>query len=409
MTEGDKPLRLMLVAGEPSGDVLGAQLMASLKALQPHGVAFSGVGGPLMQEQGLRSNFSIADTSVMGLKEVVPRIPLILRRVEETADFAIETQPDLVILIDSPDFTHRIARRLKRLAPSLPIVKYVAPQVWASRPWRAKKLAEFVDYLLALLPFEPAFFERYGLKTYFVGHPVIERIPEPVPDENAKFRARHNIPETAPLLVLLPGSRFNEIRFLLPVFAETVRRLKEEIPALRVVIPTLEHVQDKVEKGAEELGLQAFILEGERAKFAAFRAATAALAASGTVSTELALAGTPMVVGYRVGWLTALISRPFLRAKYITLINLIQDEEVIPEFLQELCTSDALIAALRPLLTSQAARERQTSRTAAALQKLGIGDESPSRRAARAVLEIAGEALKAQGLKSPAPATAATD
>lgn len=383
------PLRLMLVAGEPSGDALGAQLMAGLKALKPDGLVITGVGGPLMEAQGLKSLYSLDDTSVMGLKEVVPKIPRILKRVREAADHALATRPDAVVLIDSPDFTHRIARRLKRLAPDLIIVKYVAPQVWASRPWRAKKLAEFVDHLLALLPFEPAFFEKYGLHTVFVGHPVMERIPPLGEDDARQFRSRHGIAQDAPLLALLPGSRSNEIKFLFPVFAETVRRMTEKLPDLRVVIPTVHHVRAKVEAAAKTLAIAPVIVESEEDKFAAFRAATAALAASGTVTTELALAGTPMVVGYRLGWLTAMIARAMFTMRYFTLINIIQDEMVIPEFLQETCEPGHLLAALLPLMTSQDARRAQTARTGPALRSLGEGGEAPSRRAARAVLEIA--------------------
>ncbi len=314
-----------------------------------------------------------------------------MRRVREAADFAIETKPDLVILIDSPDFTHRIARRLRRLAPDLVIVKYVAPQVWASRPWRAKKLAEFVDHLLALLPFEPEFFERYHVRTHFVGHPVIERMPKLAPDAGAQFRARHNIPADAPLLAMLPGSRSNEIRFIMPQFIETVRRMKAELPSLHLVVPTIPHVRARVEEAVKALDMPVVIVEGEADKFAAFRAATAALAASGTVTTEVALAGTPQVVGYRHDWLTAFIARKFFILKYFTLINIIADEMIIPEFLQEACEPIHLLQALMPLMTSEGARNAQVSKTRATLQALGVGADAPSRRAAQAVLEIASE------------------
>ena len=382
------PLRLMVVAGEPSGDALGAQLMAGLKEMRPS-VQFTGVGGPLMEAQGLKSLYSLADTSVMGLKEVVPKIPRILQRVREAAAFAIATKPDLVILIDSPDFTHRIARRLKRLAPKLTVVKYVAPQVWASRPWRAKKLAEFVDHLLALLPFEPEFFERYGLPTYFVGHPVIERMPQLAANAGDAFRARYNIPPDAPLLAVLPGSRSNEIRFIMPQFLETARRINAQLPALHIVVPTVAHVRARVEEGLKSLEVPHVVVESETDKFAALRAATAALAASGTVTTEVALAGTPQVVGYRLGWLTASIALRLFLLPYFTLLNIIAKEMIIPEFLQEECEPGHLMKALMPLMTSAEARAAQISKTRDALKSLGAGAEAPSRRAARAVLEIA--------------------
>jgi len=382
------PIKILVVAGEPSGDALGGQLMKALRGIAPGELQFEGVGGPAMAREGLVSLFPIADTSVMGLQEVVPKIPLILRRVREVSDYAVKSRPDLVVLIDSPDFTHRIGRRLRRLAPEIPIVKYVAPQVWASRPWRARSLAQFVDHLLALLPFEPAFFERYGLKTRFVGHPALERTTPPGAGEIDAFRARHGLTRETPLLVLLPGSRSNEIRFIFPKFLEAVRKLKEALPDLRVLLPTVPHVKDRVVAALAQMPFEIALIEDEREKLLSFRAATAALAASGTVSTELALAGAPMVIGYRVGWLTYVIARPLVRVRYATLVNLILDAPVIPEFVQGLCTGDNLFEALLPLMTSAAAREAQLALTTPALQQLGVGGEAPSLRAARAVLEI---------------------
>jgi lipid-A-disaccharide synthase len=383
-------LRIMLIVGEPSGDALGAQLMKALRDMGPHGLSFEGVGGAAMTREGLTSLFSISDTSVMGLSEVVPKIPLILRRVREAAAYAMDRRPDLVILIDSPDFTHRIARRLKRLAPEIPIVKYVAPQVWATRPGRAKKLAEFVDHLLAILPFEPAFFERYGLATHFVGHPALERSAPPKPGELEGFRARHGLKPETPLLVLLPGSRSNEIRYILPVFLETVDKLIAALPELRIVLPTVPHVRERVAAAIAQAPGPITLIEDEAEKLLSFRAATAALAASGTVSTELALAGAPMVIGYRLGWLTALLTRSLLQVRYMTLVNLVLEREVIPEFMQERCTSGNLFAALWPLLTSPQARAEQVSLATPALAKMGAGAEAPSRRAARTILEICG-------------------
>lgn len=383
------PIKIMVVAGEPSGDALGAQLMKALRRLAPGEVEFTGVGGPAMTREGLTSLFSIADTSVMGLNEVVPKIPLILRRVREASDYAIQHRPNMVVLIDSPDFTHRIGRRLRRLAPDIPIVKYVAPQVWASRPWRAKSLAEFVDHLLALLPFEPAFFERYGLNTRFVGHPAVERAVPPDAAEIDAFRARHGLKRDTPMLVLLPGSRSNEIRFIFPQFLGAVRKLKEALPDLRIFLPTVPHVKERVVTALAGQPFEMTLIEDEREKLLSFRAATAALAASGTVSTELALAGAPMVIGYRLGWLTYVIARPLVQVKYGTLVNLILDRMVIPEFVQGRCTPENLFEALLPLMTQPAARQAQLAQTAPALQQMGAGGEAPSLRAARAVLEIA--------------------
>src|SRR5215472_16750204 len=219
----DGPLSLLLVCGEPSGDQLGAQLMAGLRTIGGDDVCITGVGGPAMASHGLQSLFPLSDTAVMGLREVVPRIPVILRRVREAADFALATRPDAIVLIDSPDFTHRIAQRLKRIDPEFPTVNYVAPQVWASRSYRARKMARYFDLVLALLPFEAPFFEKYGLKAEFVGHPAIER--EAQVSGGAELRRKLGIATGAPLLAVLPGSRTNEIRFILPVFREAVALL----------------------------------------------------------------------------------------------------------------------------------------------------------------------------------------
>lgn len=389
MTRADAatPRRIMIVAGEPSGDALGAQLIAALRELTGGGAEISGVGGELMAVEGLSSLFDISDTSVMGLREVVPKIPVILRRVREMSDYAVRTRPDAVILIDSPDFTHRIARRLSRIAPEIKIVKYVAPQVWASRPWRAAKLAEIVDHLMALLPFEPAFFERYGLDTHFVGHPVIERA-EMIHD-GAGFRARHGIAPDAPLLCVLPGSRANEVRFLTPEFRETVRLLSERIPGLLTVTPVVPHVRDAVETTFAGWPVRA-VAVGQDEKFQAFAAADAALAASGTVTTEVALARVPMVCAYKVGWLTSVIARHFITAKFVTLINLIRHEGVVPEFVQEACVAAEMAAELYRLFTNHEAAMQQVAAQDAALADLGLGREAPSRRAAQAVLDVLG-------------------
>ncbi|MBV9420003.1 MAG: lipid-A-disaccharide synthase, partial [Alphaproteobacteria bacterium] len=296
-----KPISLMLVAGEPSGDQLGGQLMAALKTIAP-GIEIFGMGGPAMEGQGLASLFPLKDTAVMGLREVVPKIPVILRRVSDLVAVAMTRKPDAVVLIDSPDFNHRIARSLKRHAPHIPTINYVAPQVWASRQYRARAMARNFDLLLALLPFEPPFFEKYGLHTVFVGHPVIERAKRITGGD--ALRAKLGIAPDAKLLCVLPGSRTSEIRFILPVFKEAVGEIARRVPGLISVLPTVPHVAERVREATVDWPAPLHILEDEADKFAAFDAADAALAASGTVTTELALARTPMVVAYRVGGLT---------------------------------------------------------------------------------------------------------
>jgi len=379
----------MLVCGEPSGDALGGQLMAALKDLAGSRIKIVGVGGEAMKAQGLQPLFGLEATSVTGLQEVISHIPEILRRVKRAADYAIETKPDAVVLIDSPDFTHRIAQRIKRLAPDLKTINYVAPQVWATRAYRARKMAKYFDLVLALLPFEPPFFAGYGLKAVFVGHPALERGAKMVGGD--AFRARHGIPADAPLLAVLPGSRNNEVKALLPVFAETVRLLAAHIPGLHTILPTVPHVAARVREGTAIWPAPLTLVEGEAEKFAAFDAADAALAASGTVTTELALAKTPMVVAYILGALTALIYRPLIRVKYYTLVNLILDRLAVPELMQENCQPRLLADAVAPLLTDPAASAAQLADLEKALALMGAGAENPSRRAAQAILEFLGE------------------
>ena len=383
----ERVLTIMLVAGEPSGDQLGAQLMVGLKALSGGHVRIVGVGGSAMAEQGLQSLFPLDATAVMGLREVVPRIPTILRRVREASDFALKLRPDLVVLIDSPDFTHRIARRLKRIDPKIRTVNYAPPQVWASRAYRARAMARYFDAVLTLLPFEAPFFEKNGLKAHFVGYPVLERARLIAGGED--FRRRLGIAADAPLLAVLPGSRRNEIRFILPPFKQTVELLARERPGLVCVMPTVGHVAALVREAASDWPTPVHVVDGDEDKFAAFDAADAALAASGTVTSELALARTPMVVGYRLGRITYALARRFLLVPYIVLINLILDRQAVPEFLQDKCEPQALARALRPLLLDTPERAQQLRDLEEAVRAFGAGGEAPSLRAARTLLSLA--------------------
>ncbi len=381
------PLSLMLVCGEPSGDQLGAELMAALNALAPGAVKFSGVGGAAMEREGLQSLFPLDDTAVMGLREVVPRIPKILARVREAADFAVTTKPDAVVLIDSPDFTHRIARRVKKLAPDIATVNYVAPQVWASRQYRARKMARYFDLVLALLPFEVPFFETYGLACKFVGHPVVERAARMT--GGAALRTRLGIAPDAPLLAVLPGSRVSEVTLLMEPFKLAVAELARDVPGLVCVLPTVAHVSARVRAAAQDWPVPLHIVESEADKFAAFDAANVALAASGTVTTELALSQTPMVVAYRLGWLTHTLMRPLISAPFVTLVNIILEREAIPEFIQRRCTPHLLSSALLNLFRDRAAYNAQLRDMSEAMHALGKDGQPPSQRAARALLDFA--------------------
>ena len=377
---------LMLVCGEPSGDQLGGELMAGLKAVAGESLNIVGMGGPAMAAQGLKSLFPLDDTAVMGLREVVPRIPAILRRVRDVSDYALSIEPDAVVLIDSPDFTHRIAQRIKRFNPSIRTVNYVAPQVWASRQYRARKMARYFDLLLALLPFEVPFFEAYGLHSAFVGHPVVERVSRMTGGDALRERLR--IGPGVPLLVVLPGSRMSEVRLLLPRYREAVAILAQQLPGLVCVLPTVPHVRDAVQTMTAEWPVTLHLLGGDADKFAAFKAADVALAASGTVTTELALARTPMVVTYRFGWLTYALGRPFVRVRFGALTNILLDREAVPELIQNNCTGEAIAAALLTLFRSPNARARQRADLDEAMMRLGAGNERPSLRAARALLDF---------------------
>jgi lipid-A-disaccharide synthase len=359
------------------------------------------VGGERMRAAGMQSLYSITDTSVMGLREVVPNIPRILARIRQVADFAKANNPDVAVMIDSPDFTHKVASRIRRIAPEMKLVDYVAPQVWASRPKRALTMAKSFDHVLCLLPFEVPIFRNVGMGASFVGHPVIERAPRP--GQGDAFRARHGIPRDQKILLLLPGSRSNEIRFLWSVFREAIEQTSAAVGSIRIVLPTVQNVSASVRKLAAEWHQDILVVEGPDEKMGAFDAADIALAASGTVSTELALSTTPMVIGYRVGALTAAIARRFIKVPYVTLVNIILNREVVPEFIQENCTSANLSRELIRLLTNPAARLEQVTATASAVKAMGYGDEAPSMRAAREILRIIKEPRRLPGAAVSVP------
>jgi len=382
----EKKISLMLVCGEPSGDQLGAQLMAGLHAIEGANVAITGVGGPAMAAQGLQTLFALDDTAVMGLSEVVPKIPRILARVRQARDYALATRPDAVVLIDSPDFTHRIARALKRADPTIKTINYVAPQVWASRAYRARAMAKYFDLVLALLPFEAPFFERHGLKSTFVGHPVIERAARM--KGGAELRARLNIPADAPLLAVLPGSRTNEIRFILPIFRGAVRIAAKRIPNLVTILPTVPHVAARVRAAIKDWPTPIHLIESDDDKFAAFDAANAALAASGTVTTELALSRTPFVAAYRVGAVTYALGRWLFKLPYFTLVNLLLERKAVPEFLQADASPENLANAVVTLFQDAQAAQREIADLEEAAHRLGEGGEPPSLRAARAIVDF---------------------
>jgi lipid-A-disaccharide synthase len=379
--------RVFLLAGEPSGDFLGARLMAALKAETGGGVRFTGLGGGQMAAEGLESLFPIDELAVMGIVEVVPHLRRIYRRVRQTVAAAEAAQPDVLVSIDSPAFTLEISRRLK--GRGIPLIHYVAPSVWAWKPWRARRMAGYLDHLLTLLPFEPPYFQKHGLATTFVGHPAVEAIAPP-PGAGATFRAERGMPDDATVLTVLPGSRRGEVARLAPVFGGALRALAKSFPGLRVLVPTLRPVAEMVKDTVQGWPVPTEVLEGTAAKHLAFAAADAALAASGTVAVELAMAGVPAVVAYRVNPLTAILAARMIRVEHVSVVNLLLDRELQPELLQGRCTARNLAAAVKRLLDDPAARRAQLEGYALVAQQLGRGGAPPSHRAARRILDLIG-------------------
>ncbi|PWE29198.1 lipid-A-disaccharide synthase [Pararhodobacter marinus] len=379
-------MKIFVIAGEPSGDALGGALMAGLRTLAPD-IRFTGIGGTQMQAQGLSSLFPMDELSVMGLAEILPKYFHLKRRIRETAEAIAAEAPDAVITIDSPDFCLRVLALARTKAPRLKTIHYVAPSVWAWRPGRAAKMARHVDHVLALLPFEPPYMRAAGMSCDFVGHPIAA---EPVAsmDEARAFRAAHGIAAEAPLLLMLPGSRKGEIERLGPVFADTLARL--DVPGLRVVIPTVPARAGQVRALAQDWPGAPVILDAASTapdiKRAAFRAADAALAASGTVSLELAAAATPMVIAYRMNALTSAIIARMLRIDTVTLVNLVSETRSVPEFLGPECRPDRIAPALQSLLADPAARAGQLEAMHLTMTRLGRDGPPPGLRAAQSVL-----------------------
>lgn len=377
-----RPLSVFMIAGEPSGDALGARLMAALRDLTGGKIETAGIGGEMMREQGLESLFPMSELSVMGITEILPHLPNLLRRIRQTAEAVDKAAPDALITIDSPDFTRRVARRVKNR--SIPRIHYVAPTVWAWRPWRAKGFARDFTHLLALLPFEPPWFEKVGLSCRFVGHPVLESGADK--GDGSAFRHRHGIAVDDTLICVLPGSRRGEVSRLAGDFGAALAILTKHRHRLRVVVPTIEATAPMVRDLTAGWPGSAVIVQGARERYDAMAAANAALAASGTVSLELALAKLPSVIAYRLAPLTHFLVRRLVHVDFASLINIIEGREVVPELIQRDCRPDRLATALEKLLGPQG--NAQIDAVQSALAQLGLGGEPPARRAAKAVLDI---------------------
>ncbi|MGI8852172.1 MAG: lipid-A-disaccharide synthase [Methyloceanibacter sp.] len=375
---------IFVVSGETSGDILSGRLMAALKRKTGDKVRFAGVGGPMSEGQGLQSLFPMRELSVMGLAEVLPHLPRLVRRLNQTTEAVRRLKPDAVVTVDAPGFCLRLAHHLR--GSGIPLIHYVAPQMWAWRPGRARKLTKRVDHLMALLPFEVPFFTERGIACTYVGHPAVES--GAAKGDGPAFRVRHGVPADALLLCVVPGSRAGEVRRMLPVFGEALSRLKATHPDLQAVIPVVEATAETVRELTRAWSFPVIFTDTAE-RFDAFAACDAALATSGTVTLELALAKVPMVVAYRVSPATAfLVRRMGVNVEHASLANLLVGREVVPEFIQEACTGPALAEAVDLLLRSEEAREAQRQGFRELADVLGEPIPPPSERAAQVVLDI---------------------
>ena len=378
--------KIFLIAGEPSGDHIGAMLIEKIRDQAPCKVQFFGVGGPEMEAKGHLSIFPMKELSVMGIVEVLPHLPRILSRVRQTVNSVISEDPDILITIDSPGFSNQVVARLRDHRAIK--VHYVAPTVWAWRPWRVHKYKKNYDMVLALLPFEPPFFEKVGLPCHYVGHPVLEYGADK--GNGPLFRERHGISAKAVVLCILPGSRRGEVRRLAPIFGTVLNILLKRGYSFHIFIPTVETVAKTLPDYVRDWPVTVTILSDSKEKYDLMAASNAAIAASGTVSLELALAKVPTIIAYKVASVTAPILGLLLKVKFVNLINIILNKEVVPERLQHLCKPVIIADDLERLLDDKE-KEKQLREVSPALKKLGVGEKPPSSRAAQVILKLLAE------------------
>lgn len=389
MSDNRSPLRIFLVAGEESGDRLAAPLMREIKRKAGVHVEFSGVGGNLMAHEGLASLFSIETTAIIGFSAIPLRLRTYLRQIRQAATAALAWKPDVVVIVDSPELTHRIAKRIRAQMPSIPIVDYVCPSVWAWRPWRARAMRRYIDHVLALLPFEPSVLARLqGPQSTYVGHPLSERAQALRPDIADAKRREAN----PPLVLVMPGSRSGEITRMLPLFQRVAEQLKEHVGDIEFVLPTVPALVDRLTRAVSAWHVPVRIVVEGNEKDAAFRRARLAIVKSGTSTLELAVAGVPMVAVYKVSPIEAFVARRMLQVKTVILANLVLGEHVVPEFLQEKATIANIVEAAMPLLRDGPERTRQVDAFRRLDGIMEIGRAVPSERAADIVLEYARKA-----------------
>jgi lipid-A-disaccharide synthase len=377
---------VLVTALEASGDALGAGLMAALRRRLGPGVRFIGAGGPAMAAEGLASAFDIAELSVVGLIEGLLAYRRADRRARQLAELAVREKADIAVLIDSWGFSYLLGRRLRATAPRLPLVKYVAPQAWATRPGRAKALARTFDRLLSIIAFEVPLFEAAGIPTTFVGHPSLAQ--DVLRGDGARLRARIGAGADDPVLLILPGSRASEVRRLAPPFEAAVALLKQDRPDLHVVVAPASTVVAMVTARAAGWPFRAHLISDAEGRRDAMAGADVALACSGTVTTELAVAGCPMIVAYRLGALGYQIAKRIVRTRFITLINIAADAAVAPEMIQDDCTGPKLARELAKRLDDPELRAAQALAQTKALEGLGGRGPPPSGRAADSVVEM---------------------
>jgi lipid-A-disaccharide synthase len=397
MTQASRPLSIYIIAGEESGDALGAALARALKEHAGGALKLAGIGGRAMAAAGIASPFPIDDLAIVGLTAIPQKLPKIFRHIREATEAVIAARPDTLVIVDSPDFTHRVARRVRQRAPSIPILDYVSPSVWAWRPGRARAMLAYIDRVLAILPFEPAAYVRLkGPPCFYVGHPLIERLAELRPNAQEAAR-RQNGP---PIVLALPGSRATEIRRHIDIFGTALAQVAMDATmhttkragAIEVVLPTVPHLLSRVHEAVAGWAVKPRVIVDPAEKWAAFRSARVALAASGTVTLELALSGVPTVAAYRLHLVEAMIARIIRiqsRLPSVILANLVLGENAVPELIQEECTPDRLTEALLPLLSDTPERTRQIGAFGRLDQIMGIGSAAPSAKAAAIVLEVA--------------------
>ena len=385
MTTSNK-LKVYLIAGEPSGDLLGSRLMRALRNKTNDNVEFFGLGGDTMEQAGLKPLFDISELAVMGLVEVIPSIPRVLKRIKQTVNDIIKSQPDIVITIDSWSFCSRIHKALRKLNTGIKQLHYVAPQVWAWKKRRAKTMYKYVDELLTLLPDEPQYFTKHNLNTIFVGHPVIES--DALKADGQAFRKKYKIGDDKQIISILPGSRHTEVSKLLPDFLTAARLIYEQNPDVFFALPTVKTVVNRVKHMVKNSQLPMVILETEADRYSAFQASSAAIAASGTVALELAICNIPHIISYKVAPLTYLLAKYLVKIRYVNLTNILLKRLVVPELLQEKCTPQNIVHHINELLKNGCAYEKQMEGFAQVKDYLTKGMQTPSENAADAILEL---------------------